>query len=182
MTGKILIQAAEEKLFSAARVIETDQIVFLPEFRAFCEENYCGQYDANYSCPPICGTPEEMKARILRYRYALVLQSKWNIPDIQDKKAIYQAKLAHNQASHELKRRIEADCGESLLAGCGCCMLCTSCAMREGKACKELNERYSCMSAYCIYVKDLANKCGIEYDARDGVLPFFSLIAFEKDQ
>lgn len=179
MTDKILTQAAEKKLFSAACVIETKKIVFKPEFRPFCEENYCGQYDANYSCPPTCGTPEEMKARILRYRYALVLQSKWHISDIHDKDAIYLAKLAHNHTSLELKREIEADYGECLLAGCGCCMLCSPCAMREGRPCKDPQERYSCMSAYCIYVKDLAEKCGMEYDGKDGITPLFSLIALE---
>lgn len=180
MTDKILTQAAEKKLFSAACVIETKKIVFKPEFRAFCEENYCGQYSANYSCPPECGTPEEMKNRILQYQYALVLQSKCELPDVHDKEAVRRAKLAHNQAAHELKLEIEADCGESLLAGCGCCMLCSPCAMREGRPCKYPKERYSCMSAYCIYVKDLAEKCGMEYDGKDGVIPFFSLITFKR--
>ena len=83
MTEKILTQAAEKKLFSTACVIETKEIIFRSEFRTFCGENYCGQYNANYSCPPECGTPEEMKVRVLRYRYALVLQSKWHIPDIR---------------------------------------------------------------------------------------------------
>ena len=55
-----MIQYAVEEGFAAAEVIDTDTIVFDPSFRPFCEENLCGQYDANYTCPPICGTPEEI--------------------------------------------------------------------------------------------------------------------------
>ena len=39
------------KAFSAAAVVDTADIVFDPSFRPYCEENLCGQYGANYSCP-----------------------------------------------------------------------------------------------------------------------------------
>ena len=87
-----MIQYAVEEGFAAAEVIDTDTIVFDPSFRPFCEENLCGQYDANYTCPPICGTPEEMKQRILAHRHALVLQTIWEISDYTDKEAIKKAK------------------------------------------------------------------------------------------
>ena len=34
------------------------------------------------------------------------------------------------------------------------------------------------MSAYCFYVKDLAEKCGMVYDYKDGALPFFLVCLF----
>lgn len=47
--------------FSDAAVMDTDNLVFMPEYRVFCEENACGNYDKNPACPPESGTVEEMK-------------------------------------------------------------------------------------------------------------------------
>ena len=60
MTAEQMVQYAYEEGFSAAAVVDTADIVFDPSFRPYCEENLCGQYGANYSCPPDCGTPEEI--------------------------------------------------------------------------------------------------------------------------
>ena len=57
--------------FSDAAVMDTDNLVFVPEYRVFCEENACGNYDKNPACPPESGTVEEMKARALKYEKAL---------------------------------------------------------------------------------------------------------------
>ena len=50
--------------------------------------------------------------------------------------------------------------------------------MREGKPCRFPEFRYSCMSAYCIYVKKLAEACGMVYDYKDGILPYFGMYVF----
>ena len=65
MTAEQMVQYAYEEGFSAAAVVDTSDIVFDPSFRPYCEENLCGQYGANHSCPPDCGTPEEMKQKVL---------------------------------------------------------------------------------------------------------------------
>ena len=62
MTAEQMVQYAYEEGFSAAAVVDTADIVFAPSFRPYCEENLCGQYGATPSCPPACGTPEEIAA------------------------------------------------------------------------------------------------------------------------
>ena len=47
-----LIEEAKALGFSDAAVISTDQLVFVPEYRVFCEDNLCGNYDKNPACPP----------------------------------------------------------------------------------------------------------------------------------
>ena len=51
MTEQAMIAAAVEEGFAGAAVIDTDKIVFDPMFRPLCEENLCGQYGVNHSCP-----------------------------------------------------------------------------------------------------------------------------------
>ena len=93
MNDQKWIQLALDEGFSAAALIGVDQIVCDPGFRPYCEENLCGQYGANYSCPPDCCTPREMEDRLRRFKRALVFQTKWQIDDWHDKKAIRHAKI-----------------------------------------------------------------------------------------
>lgn len=164
--------------FSAAAVIQTDQIAFDAAFRPYCEENLCGNYGANYSCPPDCGSPEEMERRLRGYRHALVFQSKWPISDYSDAAAIRHAKRSHNEGMLRAIEALEREGVRGLMCGASNCTLCERCAIRDGEPCKDPDHRFSCLSAYCIYVKKLADVCGMEYACQDGSLAFFGLYAF----
>ena len=99
MTDQQLIDLAAKEGFCAAAVVETAQIPFDFSFRPYCEENLCGQYGVNHSCPPLCGSCEEMHERILKKARALVLQTVWEISDYSDAAAIKEAKGIHNRTS-----------------------------------------------------------------------------------
>ena len=62
MTWEEMTSMAAEEGFAAAVVTDTKDIPFDPSFRPLCAENLCGKYGANYSCPPDCGTPDEIAA------------------------------------------------------------------------------------------------------------------------
>ena len=87
MTEQTMIDLALQERFAAAVMVDTKDIVFDPIFRPCCEENLCGQYGVNYTCPPDCGSPEEMEARVRAHKRALVLQTIWEIPDPSDNAA-----------------------------------------------------------------------------------------------
>ena len=44
-------ERAKQLGFSAAAVMDTKNLVFKPEYRVFCEENRCGNYDRNPAGP-----------------------------------------------------------------------------------------------------------------------------------
>lgn len=53
--------------FSGAAVMDTTQLVFVPEYRMFCEENLCGCYNVNPACPPgewDCGGDETARIAV----------------------------------------------------------------------------------------------------------------------
>ena len=106
MTWEEMTSIAAEEGFAAAVVTDTKDIPFDPSFRPLCAENLCGKYGVNYSCPPDCGTPDEMRARIQAHRHALVLQTIWEIADYSDSKAIKAAKKEHNAATLRLLGRL----------------------------------------------------------------------------
>lgn len=179
MTEKEMVQCAIEEGFAAAAIINTKDIVFDPSFRPYCEENLCGQYGANYSCPPDCGSPEEMKQRILAHKRALVLQTIWEVADYSDAPTIKHAKKSHNLAQLRVVKKLREAGHDGPIVGASGCALCTPCAQTQGQPCKFPDLKYSCMSAYCIFVKKLADACDMEYDCGEGLLGLFGMYAFD---
>ena len=175
MTEEQLLEKALALGFANAALMDTKDLVFVPSFRPLCAENVCGKYGANYACPPDCGTVEEMRARVLRWPRALVMQSMWDIPNPMDEEETKPAKKHHNQLT---RRLIDGSGMPGLMIGCGGCGLCSPCALTAGEPCRFPDKRYSCMSAYCIFVKEMAQKCGMEYDCGPGVVAFFSMFCF----
>lgn len=180
MTDEEIIALAAREGFAGAAVADVRDIVFDPSFRPYCAENLCGQYGANHSCPPDCGTPEEMRRRVLSHRHALVLQTVWEISDYTDKASLREAKGAHNTALLNLVKRLRArGLGNGLIVGASGCALCSPCARAAGKPCRFPDLQYSCMSAYCIFVRKLAEACGLEYDPGPGLLAFFGMYVYD---
>lgn len=179
MTWEEMTSMAAKEGFAAAVVTDTKDIPFDPSFRPLCAENLCGKYGANYSCPPDCGTPDEMRARIQAHRHALVLQTIWEIADYSDSKAIKAAKKEHNAATLRLLGRLRRADVPGFPVGASGCALCETCAITEKKPCRYPDLYYSCMSAYCIFVRRLAEQCGMEYDCGPGLLAFFGMYVFD---
>ena len=177
MTIEEMIRAAEKEGFQAA-VISTDKIVFNAAFRPYCAENLCGQYGANYSCPPDCGTPDDMERRVLSYPNALVLRSECEVESFAEKEMLQAGKRKHNEASIRLIAKLREAGHEGFMVGASGCALCKPCAITVGEACRFPTLRYSCMSAYCIYVKKLAEDCALKYDYENGILPYFGMFVF----
>lgn len=178
MTEQHMIETAMLEGFSGVAAIDVNQITFDPMFRPFCEENLCGHYGVNYTCPPDCGTPEEMEACMKKYTRALVFETRWPIADYTDKAAVKEAKAFHNAAMRRAIAAYRAEGIDGLMAGASCCTLCEKCAVRENKPCRFPDDKWSCLSAYCIFVRKLAEEAGLEYAPEDGSLTFFGLYAF----
>lgn len=172
------IQAALEEGFLHAAILPADRVPFEEGFRVYCQENLCGQYGVNYSCPPACGTFQQMRDRVLEKKQALVVQTVWDIPDYDDKEDVRQAKYLHNTAMLRLVDRMRAEGCSCLMAGASGCSLCKPCAMGRGEPCTFPEKRYSCLSAYCVFVKGLADQCGMEYNCGPGKVAFFGMILF----
>ena len=179
MTDQELIQFAAEQGFADAKVIETKDLVFDPSFRPYCAENLCGQYGVNYTCPPDCGTPEEMKQKILCHRKALVMESLWPVKDYSDKAAIKEGKSSHNHWEIQVLKQARKNGTDGFLVGASGCSLCSPCGMKTGDPCRFPDLRWSCMSAYCIFVKKLADLCGREYDPGPGLVTFYGMFVFD---
>ena len=147
---------AKEIGFSDAAVIRTDELVFVPKYRVYCEENLCGQYDKNPACPPKSGTVAEMKEKACRYGHALILQTVRE-RSMDSKKA----KLIHNQITEQMVEQMKRAGVSDLLV------------MSAGPYKKN-----SCMSAYCVDAQKMADAAGMICWSEDAYFRYFSLVLF----
>jgi len=172
-----LFTLAAQMGFHAA-LIPTEDVPVDGKFRAFCEENLCGRYNANYSCPPDCGSVEELHERLLRERHALVVETVHPIESYQDKAAVLQAKTSHNKAVLHLMEEMHRRGYQGFCTGYNGCPLCEPCLRTKNLPCRYPSRRISCMSAYCIDVASLAAHCGLPFAWDPRKLHLFGLIAF----
>lgn len=151
-----LVKTALDMGFSAAAVMDTEKLVFVPEYRQFCEDNVCGNYDKNPACPPESGTVEEMRERALRYPKTLVLQTTQ-----EDDMEYMKAKLNQNKMTEKLAEQMkEAGYTDILIMSAG------------------PYKHHSCMSAYCVDAQRMANAVGMDCWKNDSLIRYFSQILF----
>lgn len=177
MQDKDILLLAEEMGFRTA-FVETAAVVQDPSFRKFCEDNLCGKYNANYSCPPACGTVQEVQQRLKSGKRALVLQTLWDIGSYENKQAVLESKKSHNAAILRFTDTLRKAGLEGFCLGYGGCPLCNPCKRIENQPCAYPDKRISCMSAYCIDVAKLANTCGLEFAWNPEKLFLFGMFVF----
>ena len=173
---KAIIEKAAEFGFSAAE-IPVSEIPVNPEFLKYCEENRCGNYGANYACPPDCGTPEEMLRRLESASTALVLQSQWSVPGYGTPEVL-SSKAEHGGAVRRFRDFLRKEGYDVFAVGYGPCSVCKPCRRKSGEPCPLPDLRISCMSAYCIDVAELAKRCGLPFEWNPRRLYLFGMIMF----
>ena len=178
MTKEDMMKLAVDLGFSDAVLVDTKEIPFNPAYRICCEDNSCGKYGVNWSCPPDCGSTDAMKARIQEKPRALLLQSTWDI-EFDDGPAIKHCKGAHNRMTRELIAQLAGETAGFMVGASGC-SLCEVCSLVEGMPCRMPEKMASCMSAYCIDVQNLAEGNGMEYDSGPGLVNFFGMYVFDR--
>ena len=179
MTDMELIMLAEEAGFRAA-VIPAKEIPVDGSFRKFCEDNLCGKYNANYSCPPACGTVEEVHQRLFAQDKALVVEMIWDVNGFDDKEFIFSSRNKLNRTVLQLMDQLRAAGMDGFCLGYGGCPLCNPCKQALGEPCAFPEKKISCMSAYCIFVRPLAENCNMDYVCEPGKLSLFGLYAFDE--
>lgn len=158
-----LIKEALSMGFANAAIMDTKDLVFVPEYRQFCEDNLCGNYNLVPACPPACGTVEEMHEKAMKYEKALVLQTVLKDP-VMDPVLFKQAKHAQNILTEQLAKWMQENGKEDVLI------------MSAGPY-----KNCSCMSAYSVDAQKMADAVGMVCWADDSDVRFFTQILFLED-
>lgn len=158
---KDYISSAKQLGFTDAALLPIEDLVIVPEYRRFCEQNLCGNYGVLPVCPPMSGTVEEMTAAMRKYRTALILMIETTPVDFENTAEQKTAKRHQNLLTEQLMEKMKADGRQELLM------------MGAGPW-----KHASCMSAYCVDAQKMADAVHMKCWANDGKIRYFSLILF----
>lgn len=177
MTDKEILELTVDSGFTQVSLIDTADIVFHAPFRKACEANYCGNYNSSHSCPPQCGSPEEMEAKVMAHKKALVFQL---LADMSDSEDYLAARKISSQLAVKLINKLnENGIFGGLRVGSSGCDLCEECSFKHGKPCLYPDKMFSCLSAYCIDVQKLAEKCGMSFGWSKDKIGFYGMYVFD---
>ncbi len=162
-----LSKKAIESGAHASGIVTVSDIRFSEDFRAACEQNYCGHYGKNWVCPPAVGPIVELIAQVKRYTTGVVVQTIYQLEDSFDIDGMNEAKKIHDTMYRTVHQYIldhNSTQEDILPLNAGECNLCPSCTYPEGLPCKFPDKAVSSLEAYGIDVNELVTSCGLKYN------------------
>jgi predicted metal-binding protein len=165
--------------FSHVGVLDAESTAIVPreEVREMCAANKCRAYDANWSCPPVCGTLDECAARLRSFTRGLVLQTTGRLEDSFDYESIERLQREHAEHMTAFAKKMRPFMPDALLLGAGACCRCRPCTYPD-TPCRFPREMYSSMEAYGLMVSDVCRDSGLPYYYGPGTLTFVGCVLF----
>jgi predicted metal-binding protein len=162
----------------AANAIEVsaDKLVLQSEIRKLCEQNACGRFARNYSCPPFVGEVDELIDKLKSFTTAIIWQNIYPLEDSFDFEGMMDAQAKHNVMTLEVARRVYAVKGQDniLVLSAGGCFLCDECAAIIEAPCRRAADALVSLEAYGVNVIETSNAVGMNYINGINTVTYFS--------
>ena len=97
MTLESLLELAKQAEFSHYGPLNVAALEFRPEVREMCAADKCRSYGRSWTCPPHCGTLEEMAARAQGYPMGILVQSTAELEDDFDIETMMDTERVHKE-------------------------------------------------------------------------------------
>ncbi len=172
-----LFVLSRELGFSAAANVNMAALNPLDEVRAMCAANKCGRYGKSWSCPPACGTLEEAGKRMSRYSNGILVQSIGALKDEFDYDSMAETGAEHKRRFSDLARQARVLYPDCLPLTAGSCTLCKACTYPD-RPCRYPNKRFYSMEAYGLFVSDICEKSGLNYNNGARTVTYVSCILY----
>ncbi|MDR1130994.1 MAG: DUF2284 domain-containing protein [Oscillospiraceae bacterium] len=159
-----------------AEEIPVEKLTFEPELRKLCEQNACGRFARNYTCPPFAGEIAALVAKLKTFQSAVIFQNIYSLEDSFDFEGMMNAQQKHNAMTREIANRVYTALGRenALVLSAGGCTLCESCAAQTNAPCRHPGEALSSLEAYGIYVAKIAEVSNMKYVNGKDTVTYFS--------
>jgi len=157
----------------AAQIL-TEQLTFSEIFRQYCEQNTCGRYGKNYTCPPHVGEIADLIRDITLRKHAVVWQTISPLEDSFDYEGMVEARDRHNEVTLNIAEQARALLGDVLILGAGGCFLCQTCAVNTKEPCRFPGKAISSLEAYGIDVSKIEAVTDMKYINGANTVTYFS--------
>lgn len=174
------IKLAKDVGFEDVCELNMESLQVMPEVREMCAADRCHIYGTRWACPPGCGSLEQCRERIERYKSGVLIQTVKPLTDEFDAEGIAAAHKTHDTRFKLLTRQIRTMLPDCLPLSAGTCTRCEVCTYPD-KPCRYPKKMLSSMEAYGLLVSDVCTKSGMPYYRGEKTITFTSCILLEKN-
>ncbi|MDR2368740.1 MAG: DUF2284 domain-containing protein [Deltaproteobacteria bacterium] len=159
-----------------AAMIDVAGIVFSPGFRAFCEDNRCGNYNRNWRCPPKAGEIGDLIGALRARSRAMVFNLVVRLAGPFDWKGMEGGGLAFARVCQDLAARAGGIAPGATVLGAGPCRVCPVCALVTDEPCRNPDLAVTSLEACGVDVGRLSKLSGLSYHAGPSTVTYFGAV------
>ena len=160
--------------------LNMESLQVMPQVREMCAADRCHIYGTRWACPPGCGSLEQCRSRIERYKNGILVQTVGTLADEFDAEGIATAHRTHDTRFKLLTRQVRTMLPDCLPLSAGTCTRCEVCTY-PAKPCRYPKKMLSSMEAYGLLVSDVCTKSGMPYYRGEKTITLTSCILLEKE-
>ncbi len=162
---------------SHAGTFPVEKLKLRTEVRDMCADNKCGRYGKSWSCPPACGSLEELREKINAFSWGLLVQMTGQMEDDFDVETIEETEERMKDSFRLLCDRL-IDGGEHCFPmGAGTCQRCQECTYPDAP-CRFPEKVFPSMEACGLWVSEVCEMAGIPYYYGKGTITYSCCVLF----
>lgn len=162
MTDQELLDLATAQGFDHVGTLQVSSLEFSPAVREMCAADRCHSYGRCWTCPPGCGTLEEIAEKASHYHRGILLQSTGLLEDDFDIDTMLHTEKCHKERFLALVEAVRRVCPQCLPMASGACGICRSCTYPEAP-CRFPGLAIPSMEAYGLMVSQVCRDSGLPY-------------------
>lgn len=148
--------------FSYVGELDCDTIELRDEVRAMCASGNCHVYGKRWSCPPGCGTLDECREKVRKYKRGIIVQTVGELEDPMDGESMMETEQLHKENFSKCEKMLRERFPDMLAMGAGCCQKCKVCTYPD-EPCRFPKEAFSSMEAYGMLVTQICQDNHMKY-------------------
>lgn len=173
-----LLRLAEKIGFSHVGEWKTENLRFLPEVREMCAADRCRNYGKSWTCPPYCGTLEEISARAAQYKRGILVQTTGIMEDDFDIECMMETEQRQKECFFRLVEEVRTRYPNCLPMSSGACAVCKTCTCPD-EPCRFPARAIPSMEAYGLVVSEVCEGAGMPYYYGSKTITYTSCILID---
>ena len=162
MEMQAALRLAEDAGFEVVAPMDPSKLNFMSEVRDMCAADKCRQYNKRWTCPPGCGTLDEMSELCLSYSDGVIFQTICRMEDEYDFETMGEVFKKLQESTKKLLEMI-IESGEDMLPfGNDGCYNCEECTYPDDP-CRFPEKAFPSLEACGLMVADVCMQNDVPY-------------------
>ena len=158
-----LQELASECGFTSSAPLDVATLIFLPEVRDMCATDKCNRYNHSWSCPPACGSLEDMREKVKAFTSGLLVQTVGHLEDNFDWETLEETAKKQKESFEKMQAILKKEYPRLIAMGTGGCTICETCTYPDAP-CRFPDRLTSSMEACGLLVSQVCTDNNLKYN------------------